>query len=368
MNMNNMITTLSIRKPDDFHVHLRSRPILDAVLPYTARTFARALIMPNVPWVAYVGDMMAYREQIEQVITEQGITGFTPLMTIALHDASTVRDVRDAHKLGAVACKIYPRGATTGSQFGVTDYMAPNLRSIYGYMSDSGMVLCIHAESPNFPRLEREHRYIYCVQDIASSFKKLKMVVEHISTEHAIYFVNRSSSNVAATITAHHLVDTIDDALESPHNLCNPVPKHAADREALWKEIRWNEGKFFFGSDSAPHLTTSKHCPRPACGVFSAPGLLPRLATEFERQGVLHKLESFVSEYGAKFYGLPLNEGMITLTKGKCCPPDIVTCDSGLIKVWRGGECLNWMDQNTTEESKGGQETGEQIADSTPLA
>jgi dihydroorotase len=336
------ILEITIRKPDDFHVHLRGRPLLDSILPFTASQFARALVMPNVPWTADSLSVCAYREIIESQLQTQGISGFTPLMTMALTDDTQVEDVAAARELGAIACKLYPKSVTTGSQCGVTDHMARNLRTVYKFMAGNGMVLCIHAEAPGFPRLERERRYLNYIDDIIKSFKRLKIVIEHISTESSVYFVNRSPFTVAATITAHHLVDTIDDALDSPHNLCNPVPKYDKDREALWNELRWNEGRFFFGSDSAPHPVSSKHCPKPACGVFSAPCLLPRLATLFDRRGILSKLEPFVSEYGAKFYGLLPNDGTITLTRSPCRVPGSIGTADGEVVCWRGGETLDW--------------------------
>lgn len=354
------IDTLTLITPDDMHLHLRSGPMLRAVLPFTAQHFARALIMPNRPWIGDAHALLAYRDEIRRAAEVAGYPGFVPLMTLALEDATTSKMIEAARRAGAVAAKLYPLGATTGPESGgargVAEPLSEKMREVYRAMADAGLVLCVHAETPLITRISREADYLVVVRRIVAAHPHLKVVIEHISDKDTVEFLADASSILAATITAHHLVDTIDDALESPHHLCNPVPKFDEDCGALWELIEAEHPRVFLGSDSAPHPVSAKHCARPACGVFSAPGLLPRLAQMFESRGLLHRLEGFVAQHGADFYGLPRNEGSVTLVKREMEVPPWIALEreanaswSGplwlppaRVAIWRGGETLAW--------------------------
>lgn len=307
---------LTIAAPDDFHVHFRGTPILEAVVPHTALHFRRALVMPNVPWIGDGHALAASRERILAACAAAGVPRFEPLMTLALEDRTRPDQVRGARARGAVACKLYPMGATTGPRHrGVADPLHPRMRDVYGAMQDCGLVLCIHCEVPHGPRRLREERYLHVVSGIVGDFPALKVVVEHVSSRAGVEYVLGSPATVAATITLHHLTQTIDDAWENGHNKCNPVQKDPEDLTMLWSAVRDGCPKFSFGSDSAPWLESDKHCAEAACGCFTAPGLLPRLAQGFEAMGCLERLEGFVAHHGADFYGLPRNPGRVRLVK-----------------------------------------------------
>jgi dihydroorotase len=332
---------LTIATPDDFHVHFRGQPVRDAVVPYTALHFRRALVMPNVPWIGDWYAMVASRDRILAACAAAGVPRFEPLMTLALEDSTRPDRVREARARGAVACKLYPRGATTGAyQRGVSEPLAPGMRAVYETMRDCGLVLCIHGEVPSGPRRLREERYLPVVAEIVRDFPGLKVVLEHVSSQAGIEYVLEAPATVAATITLHHLVQTIDDAWENSHNKCNPVQKDPGDQARLWSVVRDGNPKFCFGSDSAPWLASDKHCAEAACGCFTAPGLLPRLAQAFEVEGCLERLEGFVSHHGADFYGLPRNPGRVRLIRSDRhtqVPRTVHVPDAGeAIVVWPG--------------------------------
>lgn len=328
---------ISIRRPDDFHVHLREGAMLQLVAPVTERQFARALVMPNLSQPVATGWAVArYREEILAAAPK-----LQPLMTIKLLDGMTPEVILTAKAAGAVAAKLYPRGVTTNAEDGVSDPLA--LGPVYAAMEECGMVLCLHGETPGVFCMDREAAFLTTVSDIANGFPKLKIVLEHVSTQAAVFHVMALGPNVAATITVHHLFLTLDDVVGDrlkPHAFCKPIAKTPADRNALQKAVLSGNPKFFLGTDSAPHTISAKE--ESGCaGVFSAPVAMPLLAEVFERAGLLARLEAFTSEHGARFYGLPLNEGTIDLLKEPWhvpfayMPPRVIS--------FKGGEKLPWQ-------------------------
>lgn len=328
----------TIRKPDDLHIHLRQGEMLKEVIGFTAQQCRRALVMPNtIPPVLSDSDVRRYREEIEAAIPED--VQFTPLMTFKIVDSIAPEMVPALSESGAVGGKLYPEGVTTNSEDGVKDI--ESLFPLFESMSEHGLVLCIHGETPGTFSMDREETFLPTLEKIARRFPALKIVFEHASTARAIEVVESLHENVAATITAHHLKITLDDLLGgklNPHNFCKPVVKRPEDRDALIKAATSGNPKFFLGSDSAPHSIEAKECCEGAAGVFTAPILLPLLADLFEEHGALEKLEFFTSEAGAKFYGLPLNEEKITLVK----KPFVIPKETNGIVPFLAGETLTW--------------------------
>ncbi len=310
--------TLSLIRPDDFHVHLREPRQVRETLFHTAQAFGRALVMPNLASpVLTADDATGYHHAIMRAVREFGFPGgFTPLMTIQIVDATTPETIRDAKKAGVTAGKLYPAGVTTNSANGVRqiDALAP----VFEEMQRADMVLCLHGETPDIPILDRETHFLMTLGNLASEFPRLRIVLEHLSTAAAVEMVKRLPENVGATITAHHLRLTLDDVIGDtlrPHHFCKPVAKRPEDRLALLKAAMSGNPKFFFGSDSAPHARSAKECAEGCAGVFSAQVALPLLATIFEENGQLGMLEEFVSINGACFYRKPTNPGRTTLVK-----------------------------------------------------
>lgn len=305
---------LSIRRPDDMHLHLRQGSMLATVLPHTLSQFARAVIMPNLtPPVLNVGDLQRYRQEIEVLLPDKA---FTPLFTFKIVASTTPELVQDLKRAGAVAGKLYPEGVTTNSEDGVKDI--PALYPVFQEMQKCGLVLCLHGEMPGVFSLDRETAFLSVLENIAKEFPDLKIVLEHITTAAAVRLVEALPANVAASITVHHLELTLDDVIGdkiSPHSFCKPVAKRPEDRAALLGVVLSGNKKFFLGTDSAPHPQDKKECAFGCAGVYSAPVALPVLAQIFEAHQALEKLEAFCSENGALFYGLPLNTGTVTLVK-----------------------------------------------------
>lgn len=329
-----MADEVVITRPDDMHVHFRSGDMLRAVVPETARHFARALVMPNVPAIETAAQAEDYRGEIRAAAGY----GFQPLMTIKLTARTTPEMIGMAWADGIVACKIYPTGATTASHDGIGDVKA--LAPVLDAMQGAEMVLCVHGEDPAAFVLDRESAYLRHVGWIIRNFPGLKVVLEHVTTEAAVDFVRDASVNVAATITAHHLVTTLDNLIGDgirPHLYCKPVPKTPADCSALITAAIWqNGGRFFFGSDSAPHRRADKESACGCAGVFSAPVALSVLAEVFLGSGrrYVDQLQAFTSERGADFYGLPRNAGTITLVRREWTVPEEV---GGIVPLWAGG-------------------------------
>jgi dihydroorotase len=332
--------TLTIRKPDDWHVHLRDGEMLKAVAPCTARQFARAIVMPNLtPPIATVEAAAAYRGRI---VAAAG-TGFTPLMTCYLTDNSSPDEVARGFEEGVwIAAKLYPAGATTNSASGVTD-----IRKIYPAlerMERIGMVLCVHGEvtDPDVDVFDREAMFIERVlRRLVSDFPNLKIVFEHITTEEAVNFVNDHSNTVAATITPQHLIINRNALFAGglrPHAFCLPVAKREKHRLALRKAITYGWDNLFLGTDSAPHTREAKESACGCAGIFNAPFALESYASVFDEEGALDKLEAFASINGPRFYGLPLNEGPVTLEKADVTVPDEI---DGIVP-FHAGETLRW--------------------------
>lgn len=341
---------ITIRRPDDFHVHFRDGEMLKVVAPYTARQFARGIVMPNLkPPVRTVADAKEYRDRILLTIPDN--TVFTPLMTLYLTDQTTDGDIREAHASGLVkACKLYPAGATTNSAFGVTsmDKISAPLKA----MQEVGMVLCIHGESTalDVDIFDKEAEFVKTIlPKILSEYPTLKIVLEHVTTTEAVEAVrNTPGSRLAATITAHHLLycrqAIFDGAKIHPHMFCLPVLKREKHRQALLAAIVDNqEGKFFAGTDSAPHPESSKLCAEGCAGIFTASCAVELYAEAFEEANALSNLEAFMSENGARFYGLDLNEGCVSLRKeSSVVPAKIAVPGTAPIVPLRAGETIGW--------------------------
>jgi dihydroorotase len=341
----------TIRRPSDMHVHFRDGDMLRAVAPHTAAHFGRAVVMPNVPAIETGCQAFDYACRIDEAVGDR----FVSLMTIKLTHRTTPEAIRLARRQPCVvAAKLYPSGVTTASHDGIADVEA--LAPVLAAMQECGMVLCVHGEEPGSFVLDRERDYLERVRWIVRNFPGLKVVLEHVTTEDAVRFVGESSVNVAATITAHHLMLTLDDVLGSgirPHHFCYPVAKRPDDRSALRRAALGNApGRFFFGSDSAPHLRGAKESACGCAGIFSAPTALAVLAGWFveasthlgSRPGretladAAAKMERFCSTAGPEFYGLPEDRSTITLAREDWVPP----AEVGGVVVYRGGETLPW--------------------------
>jgi dihydroorotase len=332
--------TLTIRRPDDWHVHLRDGDMLKTVAPYTARQFARAIVMPNlVPPITTVDAASAYRDRI---IAAAG-DGFTPLMTAYLTDDISPDEIARGHEEGVwIAAKLYPAGATTNSASGVTDIR--NIYPVLERMQRIDMVLCVHGEvtDPDVDVFDREAVFIDRVlSGVLREFPGLKVVFEHITTEDAAQFVADSGPNLAATITPQHLIinrNAIFAGGLRPHAYCLPVAKRERHRLAVRKAATSGSAKFFLGTDSAPHSREAKESACGCAGIFNAPYALESYATVFEEEAALDQLDAFASEHGARFYGLPLNEGTVTLERAETLVPEEV---SGLVP-FHAGETTRW--------------------------
>ena len=331
---------LTIRRPDDWHVHLRDGDMLKAVAPYTARQFARAIIMPNlVPPVTTAEAATAYRDRI---IAAAG-PGFTPLMTCYLTDQAAPDEIAQGFEAGAwIAAKLYPAGATTNSASGVTDIR--NILAVLDRMQRIGMVLCVHGEvtDPEVDVFDREAVFIDRVLNgVVRDFPGLKIVFEHITTADAADFVAGSGPNIAATITPQHLIINRNALFAGglrPHAYCLPVAKREEHRLAVRKAATSGSPKYFLGTDSAPHTRESKESSCGCAGIFNAPFALESYATVFEEEGALDRLEAFASEHGPAFYGLPLNEGSVLLERSVVEVPKEI---AGVVP-FHAGETLRW--------------------------
>jgi dihydroorotase len=336
--------TLTIRRPDDWHVHLRDGKMLRAVAPFTAREFARAIVMPNlVPPVTSVEQANAYRQRI----VDAAGPGFTPLMTCYLTDEADPDEIARGFEEGVwIAAKLYPANATTNSAFGVTDVR--NIFSALERMQRIGMVLCVHGEvtDPEVDVFDREAVFIdRILAPVTRDFPELKIVLEHITTSQAADFVEGSGPNVAATVTPQHLIINRNALFAGglrPHAYCLPVPKREKHRLAVRKAATSGSPKFFLGSDSAPHAIEGKESACCCAGIFNAPFALESYATVFEQEGALDRLEAFASENGARFYRLPLNEGTVTLDRADMQVPERIEAAGIELVPFHAGETLGW--------------------------
>lgn len=344
------LTQLTIRRPDDWHLHLRDGAMLQAVLPETARHFARAIIMPNlVPPVVTSQQALAYRERIMQALPAGA--DFTPLMTLYLTEATDPEDVRAAHAAGiATAVKLYPAGATTNSASGVRDF--EKVRPVLDVMAEIGMPLCIHGEVTDheIDIFDREATFIdRILKPLRKKVPDLKVIMEHVTTQDAVDYVRDSSKNLAATITTHHLIINRNHILAGgikPHFYCLPVAKREAHRVALVQAAISGDKRFFLGTDSAPHTDPAKLQACGCAGIFTAPNTMSCLAEVFDAAGKIRKIEDFASLNGPRFYGLEPNAETITLIKGDpvIYPSHIETAD-GPVTVFDPGFDLHWRVQ-----------------------
>ncbi|HET7316327.1 MAG TPA: dihydroorotase [Sphingomicrobium sp.] len=336
--------TLTFRRPDDWHVHLRDGDMLKLVAPFTARQFARAIVMPNLlPPVTTLGGAADYRERIWEATGPD----FRPLMTYYLTDEADPEIIAHGYNDDLwVAAKLYPANATTNSAFGVTDIH--NIYPALERMQRIGMVLCIHGEvtDADIDIFDREAVFIERTLDpLMRDFPELRIVLEHITTAEAADFVETAGPNLAATITPHHLIINRNALFERgirPHAYCLPVAKRERHRLAVRRAATSGSPKFFLGTDSAPH---GRHAKETACGcagIFNAPFALETYATVFDEDGALDKLEAFSSENGPRFYGLPLNDGTVTLERTAVEVPDSLgRGDIELVPFLAGSE-LPW--------------------------
>ncbi|PHR58688.1 MAG: dihydroorotase [Robiginitomaculum sp.] len=310
---------LILRQPDDWHVHLRDGEMLDAVVNFTARQCARAIVMPNLPTpVTDVQTAIAYRDRINAAVDKTH--DFTPLMICYLTDATDPKEVeRGFHEGVFTACKLYPANATTNSAHGVTDIT--KIYAVLEVMQNIGMPLLVHGEvtDADIDIFDREAVFIERVlKDVIVDFPGLKIVFEHITTKDGVDFVREAEANIGATITPHHLEFNRNAMLVGgmqPHYYCLPVAKRELHRLALRKAATSGSPKFFFGTDSAPHVVGSKESACGCAGLFNATHAIESYAKVFEEEGALDKLEGFASEHGPHFYGLPLNEKRIILDR-----------------------------------------------------
>jgi dihydroorotase len=331
---------LTFRRPDDWHVHLRDGAMLAAVAPWTARQFARAIVMPNLtPPVTSVAAAGAYRARI---VAAAG-PDFTPLMTAYLTDDADPSELVRGHAEGVwVAAKLYPAHATTNSAHGVTDIA--NIRPALAAMERAGMVLCVHGEvtDSSVDIFDREAVFLERVlTPLMRDFPSLKIVLEHITTADAAQFVADGPATLAATITPQHLHLNRNALFAGglrPHAYCLPVVKRERHRLAVRAAAVSRSPKFFLGTDSAPHAVDAKESSCGCAGIFNAPYALESYLAVFEEEGALDRFEAFASEHGPRFYGLPLNEGMVTLTRDGVDVPERV---AGVVP-FHAGERLAW--------------------------
>ncbi len=330
---------ITLIQPDDFHLHIRNFPEAAAYLRETALAFKRAIIMPNtLPPIDSVERMLAYKGEI---ISSQ--PGFEPLMTFKLSESMNPDLIAKFKGAGALAGKLYPKGATTNSEDGCDSIS--EMYPLFEAMQDCGLVLSIHGEEPSSPVFERERSFLPVLKQIWGDFPRLKIVLEHLSTREAVETILEAPETVVATITLHHLVATREDMLSAsmnPHYYCKPILQNEADRSAILQAAFSGNKKFFFGSDSAPHLKQNKENGKAAAGVYSAPGLLPALVQLFDENGELDKLEAFTSKTGAQFYGLQENKERITLINEKMVVPN--ECDA--VVPFLAGKELHWSLKN----------------------
>ncbi len=341
-----MTQTITLVRPDDWHLHLRDGDVLRTVVPHTAARFGRAIVMPNLrPPVTTTAAALAYRERIKAAVP-QGLR-FEPLMTLYLTDHLPPDEISRARDAGVVAVKLYPAGATTHSDAGVTD-----LRKTYKTleaMQREGMLLLVHGEvtAPEVDIFDREAVFIDTqLIPLRRDFPELKIVFEHITTREAAQYVQQADGFTAATITAHHLLYNRNALFTGgirPHFYCLPVLKREAHRQAIVDAATSGSPRFFLGTDSAPHPAHLKENASGCAGCYTAHAALEMYAEAFDAAGALDKLEAFASFHGADFYGLPRNTGRISLKRQSWTPPERFAFGEAELKPLRAGESLPWQ-------------------------
>lgn len=340
------MTQITITQPDDWHLHVRDGDKMASVIGHTARQFGRAIIMPNLkPAVTTSAVALAYRERIIEALPSE--SDFQPLMTLYLTDNTPADEISRAQESGFIhAVKLYPAGATTNADSGVTDIR--NTDAVLTEMEKAGMPLLIHGEitDPAVDVFDREK--VFIDQELIPLVKRhpeLKVVLEHITTTDAVQFVSESGGNIAATITPQHLLLNRNAILVGgihPHNYCLPVLKRETHRQALVKAATSGNPKFFLGTDSAPHTKGDKESACGCAGIFSAHAALELYATAFDQADALDKLEGFASHFGAEFYGLPRNQKKITLAKESWQVPDELPFGNQTLVPFFAGKTLEW--------------------------
>ncbi len=343
-----MQTQVTLRRPDDWHLHLRDGELLKAVLPATTQHFARALVMPNlVPPVVTAADAESYRQQIQRAIPPA--SPFEPLMTLYLTEATQPDDVAEAAQSGLIkAVKLYPAGATTNSDSGVTD--VTRVTAVLEKMAEIGLPLCVHGEvtDADIDIFDREAVFIEKVLDpLRRRIPGLRVVMEHVTTIEGVNYVSENDQSLAATLTTHHLMINRNHIFAGgirPHYYCLPIAKREQHRLALRAAAVSGDSSFFLGTDSAPHLDDAKESACGCAGVYNAPNTLSCLAHVFEEEGALDKLEGFVSLHGPAFYGLPVNTDSITLEKRSTplAADEKLQTASGPLTVFDPGHALYW--------------------------
>ncbi len=349
LDYNKTPISFTMTRPDDMHLHIRDGMAMKDAVRYSARQFARGIIMPNlVPPVTTTAMAVAYRERItDALIDKNGRTDFQPLMTLYLTDNTSPDEIDRAKESGFVhAVKLYPAGATTNSDAGVTNI--EKVYPVFERMEKLGMVLCVHGEvtDPEVDIFEREGRFIDLVLiPIVDKFPGLKIVLEHITTSYGAVYVGRAGPNIAATITAQHLLCNRNHLLVGgikPHLYCLPILKREEDRQTLVRAATSGNPKFFAGTDSAPH---AKHLKEHACGCagcFTALHAMELYTEMFEEAKALDKLEGFASHFGSDFYGLQRNEGTVTFVREEWKVPKAVPFGDTVVVPFRAGEKLKW--------------------------
>ncbi|MFM8692628.1 MAG: dihydroorotase [Limnohabitans sp.] len=340
-----MSREITLTRPDDWHLHVRDGEALRTVVPHTAAQFGRAIIMPNLkPPVTTAAQALAYRQRILAAVPA-GVA-FEPLMTLYLTDNLPPDEIRRARQAGVVACKLYPAGATTNSDAGVTD-----MRKIYPVldaMQREGVLLLVHGEvtSSDIDLFDREAVFIeQQLKPLRRDFPGLRIVMEHITTKEAAQYVAEADPLLAATITAHHLLynrNAIFTGGIRPHYYCLPVLKRETHRLALVQAATGGSPRFFLGTDSAPHAAHLKEHATGCAGCYTAHAALEMYAEAFEAAGALDRLEAFASFHGADFYGLPRNTGTVTLRRESWTPPESFAFGQAELKPLRAGEDLPW--------------------------
>ena len=337
---------ITLTRPDDWHLHVRDWAVLDDVVPHTARQFARAIIMPNLkPPVTTTAQAVAYRERIVAAVPEGG--SFEPLMTLYLTDNLPAKEIAAAKTSGVVhAVKLYPAGATTNSDSGVTDI--ERTYPVLEAMQKHGLPLLVHGEvtDPEVDVFDREAVFIQRhLAPLVKRFPRLKVVLEHVTTRYGVEFVRSAPDTVAATVTAHHLLLNRNALFQGglrPHHYCLPVLKREEHRQALIEAAVSGSPKFFLGTDSAPHPRTAKESACGCAGIYTAHGALELYAEAFEAAGALDRMEAFASFNGPDFYGLPRNRSTVTLVKEPWeVPGDYALGDARIVPM-RAGETLAW--------------------------
>jgi len=337
---------ITLRRPDDWHVHLRDGAMLEAVVPFTARQFGRAIVMPNLsPPVTSAASAAAYRERIMAVVPSGA--GFTPLMTCYLTDDADADDIAQGHANGIfTAAKLYPANATTNSAHGVTD--VAHIMPVLERMQQIGMPLLVHGEvtDGDIDIFDREAVFIDRVLErLVRDLPGLKIVFEHITTEQAVQFVDGAGANIAATITPHHLHINRNALFAGgirPHAYCLPVAKREKHRLALRRAAISGSSKYFLGTDSAPHEIHAKESACGCAGIFNAPFALESYAAVFDEEGALDRLEGFASVHGPEFYGLPLNDARVTLERRDIAVDNSIESAGATLIPFHAGAVLPW--------------------------